>query len=75
VAILLLNVITLSLTGQSYCEKELGYKNNDYYISRVQLKEIDKSSLGSGYSDYTSEKAYLAVGHAYSVTITYYHQA
>ena len=72
--ILLLGILlSVPTQAQIYCDKSLPKINSSFYVSKFELNEMVQSSGASGYSDYSSKVAYLAIGKKYKAKISYLH--
>lgn len=57
-------------SGYIYCESYSQNAFNNYYISNVNLNEIDNNSVASTYSDFTNLSTELVVGETYTISLT-----
>ncbi|AGC78628.1 GEVED domain-containing protein [Nonlabens dokdonensis] len=77
ILILFLLGISGSLFAQTYCTPNISY-NNDQFIDRVRLNNLDNSSgytgNAQGYHDYTAQTANLEIGSNYTLTLDIYHE-
>jgi M6 family metalloprotease-like protein len=63
------NYITVDVAGVTYCTSQ-GNNYSYEYIGRVQVGDLDNTSSGSSYTDFTSYTAHLTAGASVSVTLT-----
>jgi len=63
------NYITVQVPGITYCSSQ-GNNYSYEYIGRVRVADLDNSSAGSNYTDYTNYTAHLTAGNSASVILT-----
>ena len=63
------NYIVVDVAGVTYCTSQ-GNNYSYEYIGRVQVGDLDNSSSGSNYTDFTSYTAHLTAGASVSVILT-----